>query len=572
MRKEIIINSAINEVRVAITEDGHLSEYFIEVPEKEKLVGNVYYGKISKIATALNAAFVNIGTQQDAFLHFSDVDDKNPEQNLDTDDSDLDVENEEIIETEIAETVVTKTKTKASNSKSKKSKTSENIETVEEKVDKNISENLKEIGAITKELTIFSTKSSGDVVIDLHPNKEVLVQVVREPYSRKGMRVTTKIAIPGRYVVMLPFDKMIGISRKIGSDSERRRLKRLAKKSLPEGFGCIIRTASVGKNDEDLQNDWNNLIATWKEVEEKIDLARKKQSPGLVYQDMLLAASIIRDFFKNNIDRVVIDSAKMYQEITSYMKIAEPKLLKKVEYYNGITPIFEALGIEKELNRTYKRTLSLPTGGDVVFDRAEALTVIDVNSGKSSETDGEMNALKTNLEAAREIAKQLRLRDIGGIIVVDFIDMNSEENRKKVFNEMLHSIKFDRAKIVIYPLTQLGLMQITRQRINQNLVEKTSISCPTCHGKGRIASNATLLNSIEKWLKNYSKNTNDFKINLLVQPQIARFLTEGEFSIISRLMIKYFTKITVLQSDSIPIDSFRVISVRKQKDITQEYL
>jgi ribonuclease G len=546
MRKEIIINSAINEVRVAMTEDGHLAEYFIEQPENEKILGNVYYGKVSKVAQGINAAFIDIGMSQDAFLHFSDVDEMNLYNNFDDTNEDDEVEDTSNIKDE-----------EDTNSP----KDSETDAPVTE-----------EIGAITQEFAIFSTKSSGDVIINLQEDKEVLVQVVREPYSHKGMKVTTKIAIPGRYVVMLPFEKMIGISRKIRSDYERRRLRRLAKKSLPKGFGCIIRTASVGKNEEELLNDWENLINTWKAVEQKIEMARRTKTPTLVYQDMLLATSVIRDFFKKDISRVVIDSSKLYNTIIAYLKINDQSFVRKVEYYNGVIPIFEVLGIEKEIRRTNKRTLSLNNGGDIVIDRTEALTVIDVNSGKSTESDQERNSLQTNIEAAREIAKQMRLRDIGGIIVVDFIDMQLDENKRKLFNEMLNAIRYDRAKIVIYPLTQLGLMQITRQRIHQNLIEKTSDACPACHGSGRIASNATLLNSIEKWLKNYTKITNDFKLILMVNPQIAEFLTEGDYSIISRLMIKYFVKITVQQNDSIPIDNFRVMSVRKQKDITNEYV
>ena len=596
IRKEIIINSAINEVRVAITEDGHLAEYFIELPEKEKLLGNIYYGKVSKVATGINAAFVDIGMHQDAFLHFSDVDDTNLYNNFDTDDdvneeteiANPENKNNENPQNENDANPKDKTKSK----KKKKNTTSDVTSEVDENLEltqtntelassnlnsSNLSMNANlninaKIGEITKEFAIFSTKSSGDVIINLQQQKEILVQVTREPYAHKGMRVTTKIALPGRYVVMLPFEKMIGISRKIKSDSERRRLKRLAKNALPEGFGCIIRTASVGKSEEELNQDWENLVTTWKEVEKKIEKAKKRQTPMLVYQDMLLAASVIRDFFKNDITRVIVDSSKMYQNIIDYLKVAESRLVKKVELYKGITPIFEALGIEKELARTTKRTLSLSNGGDIVIDKTEALTVIDVNTGKANDSEQERNAIRTNFEAAREIARQLRLRDIGGIIVIDFIDMSSEESRRQLFLEMQQAIRFDRAKIVLYPLTPLGLMQITRQRINQNLGEKTSNTCPTCHGSGRILSKASLLNSIEKWLKNYIKSSNEFAINLIVHPQIAEFLTEGNFSVISRLMIKYFTKIHVMQTDSISIDKFRVVSVRKQKDITNDYM
>ncbi len=544
MRKEIIINSSINEVRVAITEDGHLAELHIEHPEKEKLLGNVYYGKVNKVVTGINAAFIDIGMQQDAFLHFSDFEDS---QNSSFDNSD---EYDDYI-----------------NSNDSDENTNETDDVANASINKP-----KDVGRITKELAVFSTKSSGDIVIDLQEQKEILVQVVREAYSHKGMKVATKIAIPGRYVVLLPFEKMIGISKKIRNRNERRRLRKLAKKALPEGFGCIIRTASVGKAATELINDWETLLITWSEIEKKIEQARKQQTPMLVYQDMLLADSIIRDFFKDDISRVVLDSKIMFQNVVDYLKANAPNLVNKVELYTGTSPIFEILGIEKELARTHKRTVTLSSGGDIVIDKTEALTVIDVNSGRSNEKEQEKNALKNNLEAAREIAKQLRLRDIGGIIIIDFIDMQSEAHKRQLLNEVRNAIRPDKAKVVAYPLTQLGLMQITRQRINQNLGEKVSSICPTCAGSGRIASKSTLLNSIEKWLKTFRQSSNEFKITLLVHPEIAEYLTEGNMPIISRLMIKYFAKITVQQNDSISIDKFRFISNRKQKDITQEYL
>jgi ribonuclease G len=213
---------------------------------------------------------------------------------------------------------------------------------------------------------------------------------------------------------------------------------------------------------------------------------------------MHLATSIIRDFFKKDISRVVVDSKKMYNDIVSYLKIADKRSISKIEYYNGITPVFVALGIEKEISRTNKRHLTLPNGANIIIDKAEALTVIDVNSGRANETDQEQNILQTNIEAGLEISKQIRLRDIGGIIIVDFIDMYNDEHKRILYNEMINMMRHDKARIAVYPLTQLGIMQISRQRIHQNLIEKISDVCPTCNGKGRIISNSTLLNSIEK--------------------------------------------------------------------------
>ncbi|HOQ48602.1 MAG TPA: Rne/Rng family ribonuclease, partial [Candidatus Kapabacteria bacterium] len=413
------------------------------------------------------------------------------------------------------------------------------------------------------------TKKSGAVDINLEPGQLILVQVIREAYHSKGMKVTTKLGIPGRYTVLLPFDNVLGVSKKIASYVARRRLRQLAKSILPEGYGGIIRTAAQGKSEDELRRDWNYLLDIWKMVHQKAESLKK---PGLVYQDLGLATSVVRDLFDQDVKLLAVDSKKLHKEIINYLKVNSPHLIEKVELYNGDRPIFEAFGIEKELAKTFRRTVNLPSGGDVVFDHTEAMHVIDVNSGRSNETDQEKNAFKTNIEAANEIARQIRLRDLSGMIIIDFIDMQQENNKKKLFQEMTRLLAKDRAKTVCFPLTQLGLMQITRQRINQNLEEKTSEICHVCNGTGRIISKAVLINTIERWLKNFRKNSREFKLILQVHPNIATYITEGTFSIISRLMLKYFVKITVQQSDTIGIDKFRFISVRKDKDITNEFM
>lgn len=549
MKKEIIINSAINEVRVAITEDGQLAEFFIEFPDKERYIGNVYLGKVNKVASGINAAFIDIGMPQDAFLHFSDVDESLENSFITDEDEDDDVNGEQN-----EDTVDSKKAKPASGSAAQ-------VALRKEKYKKN--------EKLAGKLATFSTKRSGDVQINLESGQDVLVQVVREAYANKGMKVTTKVAVPGRYTVLLPFDTMIGVSRKIFSAIERRRLRQIARNVLPEGFGCIIRTAAHGKSEDELSKDFKHLLITWKEIEQKV---LKAKMPCLVYQDMHMAASVIRDLFNHEVQRVIIDSKKLYREMTAYLKFASPHLLEKVEYYAGDKPVFEAFGIEKELQKTYKRTVGLSGGGDIVVDKTEAMTVVDVNSGRSSEKEQEKNALKTNLEAAKEVARQIRLRDIAGIVIIDFIDMSQEQNRKKLFIEMRNQLARDRAKTVLYPVTQLGLMQITRQRINQNIDEKTSETCPMCNGTGRITSRAVLLNMIERWLKTFRKSSKEFKLILQVHPQFASYITEGTISTVSKLMIKYFIKISVQQSDTVPIDKFKFISVRKQKDITHEYI
>lgn len=570
MKKEIIIHSAINEVRVAITEDGELAEYFIELPNKERYIGSIYYGKVNKILHGINAAFIDIGLNQDAFLHFSDID-ENLEMNVITEEDDDETiefdgstndENTAPVEngSEISLTTI-------------QPLTPLNVEaSAELKLEMPVEEAVKTVNNISKnknKSVKFKTKRSGEININLKEGQWVLVQIVREAYANKGVKVTSKIAIPGRYVVFLPKDEIIGVSKKISSYQERRRLRTTAKKFLPKGAGCIIRTASKGKIEEELKRDWEELLAIWAEIEEKIN---KISKPGNVYMDMQLANSIVRDLFTPNVQRVVLDSKKLYKELNSYIKRVSPHLEHRVELYTGKNGIFEDFGIDKELNKTFKRRVNLSSGGDIMIEHTEAMTVIDVNSGKSTERDQERNAFKTNMEAMKEASKQIRLRDLGGMIIIDFIDMTDENNRKKLFIEMKKELSRDRAKTVIYPISQLGLMQITRQRINQNISEKLTESCPMCKGSGRVTSKAVLINEIDRWIKNFRRESNEFRLILHLHTSVAEYITNGTWSILSKLMLKYFVKIKVMQSDSVAIDQFKFFSVRQQKDITGEYL
>lgn len=551
MKKEIIINSALNEDRVAITEDGRLAEYFIELPDKERYIGNIYLGRVSKIVTGINAAFVNIGLRSDAFLHFSDVDEtlENP---FDEDDGVDDDEDE----------------TPEKSSQTTLGKNSADIYSGKLNPYKALKRIKPEINFKGKSLAVFSTKKSGDVQINLTTGQYILVQVTREAYANKGLKVTTKVAIPGRYTVLLPFENNVGVSKKIAAKNEKRRLRQLAKHALPEGFGCIIRTAATGKTEEELLNDWSMMLEIWHDIQQKVEVAN---GPSLVYQDFSLAASVARDLFTAQVQRIAIDSKKLYKEIISYIRRVSPHLESKIEFYSGKNPIFEEFGVEKDLQTTLKQRVNLSSGGDVMIEQTEAMTVIDVNSGRSTEGDQEKNSMLTNSEALVEIARQLRLRDIGGMIIIDFIDMGREQNRKKLYYDMQNELARDRAKTVVFPVTQLGLMQITRQRINQNIQEKITEVCPMCKGTGRVTSKSVLINDIERWLRNFRRSSKEFRLTIYVHPNIANYITEGAISIVSKLMLKYFVKIVVRQDTAIRIDKFKVFSIRQQRDITGDF-
>ncbi|TAL70931.1 MAG: Rne/Rng family ribonuclease [Bacteroidetes bacterium] len=543
MIKEIIINSTLNEERIAITEDGRLAELFIELPEKERSIGNIYLGKVTKIIEGINAAFVNIGQNQDAFLHFSDIDSQLD--NIITDDED-----EELYEKQKQR----KAAKLASNGRNPVAVDPNKIKYSKAKIQEQARKPRKQ----------------NNPRINIEQGQNIIVQIVREAYSSKGVKVTTRIGIPGRYVVLMPFDDVIGISKKISSLRERRRLRQLARNSLPAGQGCIIRTAAQKINEHELLKDWDSLEKIWNEIELKV---KKAKEPTLLYQDLPIATSIVRDLMNKDISKVTIDSKKLYKEITNYLKWASPAHVDKITLYNDSKPIFEHFSIEKQLEQTYKRKVRLPSGGTIVVDQAEAMVVIDVNSGKAiSEKVQEKNALQTNLEALKEIARQIRLRDIGGIILVDFIDMKKLPYRKKVYTAMRTELIKDRAKTIAYPLSQLNLMQITRQRVNQNISEKLSESCPMCQGTGKVISKSVLTTAIERWLKNFRANSREFRLILHVHPNLAEFLSEGTISKLSRMMIKYFVKIKLQQSNHIRIDEFKFYSVRQEKDITQEFL
>lgn len=525
MKKEIIIYHRLNDVQVAIVEDGSLSELYFDNPEKERSLGNIYLGKISKIVTGINAAFVDIGTKQGAFLHFSDIEAPAGSNSYD---------NEEALED----------LTESSRSNSSKN-------------------------AIANIPTKFKISKTKEIDLDLHEGQFVLVQIMREAYSNKGVRVTTRIGIPGRYIVLFPFSRNIGISRKITNLKEKSRLRLIARKNFPRGYGFIIRTAAEGKSDAELIRDANELVELWSNIQEKVKNAKE---PMLLYQDMELATSVVRDHFTPDVEQLVTNSSRLYKEIIEYLQRNSPNLIEKVRLYQGKQPIFEFFGIHKEIAKIYQKKVYLKSGGYIIFDNTEAMTIVDVNSGRSKEREQELNSFQTNSESVVEIAKQLRLRDIGGIIVIDFIDMSSVANQKRIFYEMKRELSKDKSKTVVYPLTQLCLMQITRQRMSQAVEEKISDLCPTCEGMGRIPSKFIILNRIENWLKKYKTKSEEFSLELVINPYMLEYLNDGEISNLTRLMIKYMVKIKVRTNEQIKIDEFKFYSLRQQKEITNEFI
>lgn len=420
-------------------------------------------------------------------------------------------------------------------------------------------------------LPTFQTKRSGEVTIALERGQDILVQVTRESYASKGVRVTTKVTLAGRFLVLLPLEPAVGVSRKIMSVKERRRLRRIARGILPEGHGCIIRTVAQDKDEELIRSDLQKLIETWQTIEQRVKAGQK---PGLIYKEQSIAATVMRDLFTPDITRVVIDSKSLHKAIREYVEWAAPSLAEKIELYTGEAPIFEAYGIERELEKMmFDRKVYLPSGGYIILEQTEAMMVIDVNSGRyAGNKEQELNSLKTNIEAAREIARQIRLRDIGGLLVVDFIDLYEEKNRKKVYDELKNHLRRDRAKSVVLPMTQFGLIQMTRQRVRQQVLQTLSEECPTCGGSGMIPSKSTVARKIERWLLCFKETSREFRLTLAAHPSIITYLTEGSVSRLTQFMLKYFVRIKVIPNDSFPVDQFQFFSVRQQIDITEKYM
>ncbi|HVZ39057.1 MAG TPA: Rne/Rng family ribonuclease [Candidatus Kapabacteria bacterium] len=422
---------------------------------------------------------------------------------------------------------------------------------------------------VDAKLPTFQTKRSGEVTIALEKGQDVIVQVTRESYASKGVRVTTKVSLPGRFLVLLPLDPAIGISRKVQNMKERRRLRRIAKSILPEGHGCIIRTVAQDKDEEVIKQDLMKLIETWREIEQKL---KANEQPTLLYKDQSIANTVMRDLFTPDTNRVVIDNKALYKEIRDYVEWAAPGLADKVELYTGSRPIFDEFNIEREIQKIADRRVYIPSGGYVILDQTEAMMVIDVNSGRyAGKKDQELNSLRTNLESAREIARQIRLRDIGGLLVIDFIDLYDEKNRKKVYDELKKEMRRDRAKSVVLPMTQFGLVQMTRQRIRQQVVQTMSEPCPICSGSGLVQSKSTVARNIERWLQRFKEGSREFRLTLTANPMIINYLTEGEMSRLTRMMLKYFVRIKVVPDESLPVSDFRFFSTRLQADITEKF-
>ncbi len=499
MKQELIINSATTETRIALLEDEQVAEIFVERPEHERNVGDIYKGRVRKVLVGMSASFIDIGWEQDGFLHFNDAGNF-WQYNDELDDQHL----------------------------------------------------------------------NGKPTINLHNGQEIFVQIIKEPISGKGPRVTSEISLPGRFVVLVPNVTTIGVSRKILDPREKRRLKSLVKQLKPPGCGLIVRTVAQAKDEQTLKKDIDMLESLWRKIERR---AERMQPPSLVYKEVSLASSVIRDLFTPDIDRLVVDSRRLYKEIRNYLETVAPVLNERVELYRDPEPIFDKFHIESEIEKGIRRKVWLEGGGYIIIEHTEAMVTIDVNSGKyHGRKNHEENSLQINLRAAREICRQLRLRDIGGIIVIDFIDMFEEKNRKKVYDEIKKDLKKDRAKADVTPIGSFGLLVMTRQRIKPSLLFTFKEPCPACRGTGMIASKETVVTEIERWISRFKQRSNERRIKLEVHPEIYEFLKEDGFkNKINRIMMRQRVLIRLVPKSSVSPSEFRAYSIRRKTEVTDLY-
>ena len=537
MNKEIIISSSTSQNHVAITEEGNLVDFFVDHPEKRRMVGDVYKGKVARVLPGIRAAFIDIGLKHDAFLHFSDIGDRTEAL------QDLLVEDDDSDEPDQESGAANQTSSAESNTQAEPRPSRDQEKEKHEQRER----------TVTK----------------LHKGEEILIQIIKEPVKDKGVRVTSSISIPGRFCVLLPLDNKIGVSKKIMDFRERKRLRRIARGIIPSNCGLIIRTAAKDQSEESLSGDLRYLVKIWEDMQEE---AKKQDPPALLYKDLSTTISVIRDLFSPDVSKVFVDSKKLFKEIKNYVQFIQPGLLDRIELFKQDEPIFQAFKIDQQIKVLMGRKVPLPSGGHIVIEHTEAMTVIDVNSGRyAAKKDQELNSLKTDLEASREIVRQLRLRDIGGLIVVDFIDLEDEKNRKKIYDELKKEFKKDRAKIAMLPMTEFGLMQITRERVRENIMQSMNEVCPYCGGTGLLTKKSNMIHEIEHWVKRYKMEGSGKPLILKVHPSLGSKLKEGFVSTLSKIKLKYFIRIKLIEEENINPQSFSFISSKSGEDITHEF-
>ena len=530
--KQIILNCEKLERRFALLNNGRLEEYQIERDGNEPKVGDIYLGKIINLEPSLQAAFVDIGAEKNAFLHYHEMlpgcDELLGRRDSDDDDDEKTVSgNEQPIQAKRQKRQEAKPNSKV------------NQEALRRK----------------KKLTV------ADIPNIFKPGMEILVQVVKSPISTKGARVTTDISIAGRYLVLMPYSEHIGLSTRIEGGQERDRLRKiLAALELPEGMGLICRTVGEGRRSTFFKRDLDLLLDNWRKIEKGMDTCN---APALLYTEPNLVERTIRDFMTEEFQGIVVDDADAScQIIETLNRFGGRKMAEKVTLYNSGKPVFEAYRINDQLREVFQREVRLPGGGAIVVDETEALIAIDVNSGRGRKgADQPEFILKTNLEAAEEIARQLRLRNIGGLVVLDFIDMRSARDREEVYRTMKRLVKDDRAKTKVLPLSRLGLMEMTRQREHESIKDQVFMPCPYCHGSGRVKSVVSMSVEIQRRLNTVLRESRyrNRPVRVIMHPDILQRLRNEDALLLRELEEKYKHDLSFRADPMLHSEEFKLV-------------
>jgi ribonuclease G len=511
---DVIINVESLETRVAILEEGKLEEFNIERTDSLRMAGSIYKGIVRNLEDGLKAAFVDIGWEKNSFLHYWDI----VPNNLD-----------------------------------------KSFEVVEREKDKGRKKKRKKI-------------TQKDIPELYPPGAEIIVQVTKGPIGTKGPRVTTNLSIPGRYLVLLPNSDQSGISRKIESQEERQRLKRILNKlTIPEGMGVVMRTAGEGKKLRYFVRDLAWLLEQWKSIQDKIS---NTKAPSCVYQEPDLIGRTVRDFLTDEINKIVVDDADQYKRIRDLVEKISKRSVSKVVHYNDMQSVFDRFNVTRQLESTFARQVHLKSGGYIVFDETEALVAVDVNTGRHKNgKDQTSTMLNVNLEAAEEICRQLRLRNIGGLIVLDFIDMKMRRDQNEVYKKVREHLRKDRAKTHVLPISPLGLMQMTRQRHSESVHSKVYDTCPYCQGKGVIKSPITMSAEIQRKLgeilKRRGRDETDFQLRISVHPRVLERLRKEDEELLIQLEKKYFGKLSFRADNNLLPEQFRITNVETNKDLVK---
>jgi len=516
MKREILINANPRETRVAIIEDDQLVELLVDRPDARRMVGDIYLGKVEAVLPGIQAAFVNIGTEKSAFLHASDVvyDEGEGEGDGDGDDEDADDDDSE-------------------RGRRRRAK----------------------------------APAIQDVV---KRGQDLVVQVSKEPISTKGPRVTAQVSLAGRFLVYMPFAERVGVSRKIGEREVRKRLRAQVEEVLPKNSGgVIVRTVGEDVTQETLERELTTLIGQWKRIKRKTHFVR---APSLIHRETSLTRGLMRDVFSTKVEQVTVDSKQVHNEILEYLKGIAPELIDRVKLYEDVTPLFDKAEIEPEIRDLFKRRCDLPSGGYLIIEPTEALVSIDVNSGRyTGKKDPEKTILRTNTEAAREVARQARLRDLGGIIVCDFIDMETKANRDKVLQELRTHLGRDRARTKAFAVSDLGLIEMTRQRVRQSHLQNMTEACQTCHGTGRVFTAETIARRIERSVKRAGLEGRKDPLVVRLHPDVAMYVLENEKDLLKKLEKAVGFGLEFRDDPLLRPDEFKLVVKSAGRDVTGQF-